>query len=78
MPREEKKSDFRLVAATNRNLEEMVEDGLFRRDLLYRLRSMTIDLPPLRERSEDIGELARFHVVRLCDRYGLDTKGFRA
>jgi two-component system NtrC family response regulator len=74
--KEETKSHFRLVAATHRNLEKMVEDGLFRKDLLYRLRSMTIELPPLRERCEDIGELARYHVVRLCERYGLDTKGF--
>ena len=74
--KEETKSNFRLVAATNCDLEKMVEDGLFRRDLLYRLRSMTIELPPLRERCEDIGELARYHVVRLCDRYSLDTKGF--
>ena len=74
--KEETKGNFRLVAATNCNLEKMVEDGLFRRDLLYRLRSMTIELPPLVERCEDIGELARYHVARLCDRYGLDTKGF--
>ena len=74
--REDKKINFRLVTATNRNLEELVEKGLFRKDLMYRLRSLTIELPPLRERCEDIKELTRFHMSRLCDRYGLDTKGF--
>ena len=74
--REEKKINFRLVTATNRNLEELVEKGLFRKDLLFRLRSLTIELPPLRERCEDIKELTRFHMAQLCDRYGLDTKGF--
>ena len=52
----ELKSDFRLVAATNRNLDEMVKAGSFRKDLLFRLRSISIDLPPLRERPEDIND----------------------
>ncbi|NDV18449.1 response regulator [Pseudodesulfovibrio sp. JC047] len=50
----ELESDFRLVAATNRNLEEMVLEGTFRSDLLYRLQGVTINLPPLRDRIEDI------------------------
>ncbi len=69
-------SDFRLVAATNRDLDKMVKDGLFREDLLYRLRSYLIELPPLRERLEDIGVLTRYHVDQFCDRYGLAPKGF--
>jgi two-component system NtrC family response regulator len=69
-------SDFRLVAATNRDLEAMVEQGQFRGDLLFRLRSFVIELPPLRERPEDIRWLARYHLDRLCDRYGLSAKGF--
>jgi two-component system NtrC family response regulator len=69
-------SDFRLVAATNRNLETMVESGEFRSDLLFRLRSFTIELPPLRERAEDIKDLARSHLDRLCEGYGLASKGF--
>jgi two-component system NtrC family response regulator len=71
----EVESDFRLVAATNRNLDKMVQEGRFREDLLFRLRSFTIDLPPLRERPEDIKELARFFMDRFCDRYGQPHKG---
>jgi two-component system NtrC family response regulator len=69
-------SDFRLVAATNRNLDTMVQEGLFREDLLYRLRSYLIELPPLRERLEDINVLTRYHVDQFCERYGLAPKGF--
>jgi two-component system NtrC family response regulator len=69
-------SDFRLVAATNRNLEQMVERGQFREDLLFRLKSFVIELPPLRERPEDIQELARYYADRFCERYGLSPKGF--
>jgi two-component system NtrC family response regulator len=69
-------SNFRLIVATNRDLNQMTEQGEFRKDLLFRLRSLTIDLPPLRERPEDIKDLVRFHVARLCDRYGIATKGF--
>lgn len=73
--KEEKESNFRLIAATNRSLDQMVEEGAFRKDLLFRLRSLSIDLPPLRERREDIKDLTRFHMARLCDRYDIETKG---
>ncbi|SNB48084.1 sigma-54 dependent transcriptional regulator [Geobacter sp. DSM 9736] len=69
-------SDFRLVAATNRNLEKMVENGQFRGDLLFRLQAFVIELPPLRERREDIRELTRYHVDRFCEHYSLSAKGF--
>jgi two-component system NtrC family response regulator len=72
----EVESHFRLVAATNRNLDEMVANGEFRSDLLFRLRSFIIELPPLRERREDIKELTRYHLDRFCERYGLGSKGF--
>jgi two-component system NtrC family response regulator len=69
-------SNFRLLAATNRNLDRMVEQGLFRSDLLFRLRTLTIELPPLTSRKEDIKELAMYHMARVCDRYQIGTKGF--
>ena len=69
-------SDFRLVAATNRDLDQMVEGGRFRQDLLFRLKSFVIELPPLRERSGDIKELTRYHIDEFCERYGLAPKGF--
>jgi two-component system NtrC family response regulator len=74
--KEERKSNFRLIAATNRHLEDMTKGGDFREDLLFRLRSLTMDIPPLRERSEDIKELVKYHVDKLCDRYRMDPKGY--
>lgn len=72
----EKKSNFRLVAATNRDLDQMVADGQFRSDLLFRIRSCVIDLPPLRDRREDIRELVFHRVHRSCTRYGVPLKSF--
>jgi two-component system NtrC family response regulator len=74
--KKELESDFRLVAATNRNLDEMVQLRHFRRDLLFRLQTFVIDLPPLRERKEDIRELVMYHMAKLSERYGIGTKGF--
>lgn len=51
--------DARIIAATNQNLEAMLDDGAFRRDLYYRLKVITVDLPPLRERPEDVELLTR-------------------
>ncbi|WP_192457826.1 nif-specific transcriptional activator NifA [Musicola keenii] len=58
--------DVRIVAATNRNLEEEVRAGNFREDLYYRLNVMPVSLPPLRERQEDIAELAQFLVRKIA------------
>ncbi|NVM22392.1 MAG: sigma-54-dependent Fis family transcriptional regulator [Desulfobacterales bacterium] len=69
-------SDFRLVGATNKNLDKMVQSGRFRQDLLFRLRAFTIRLPPLRERPQDIGQLLMYHTTKLCKSYGIETKGF--
>jgi DNA-binding NtrC family response regulator len=64
--RESVKVDVRIIAATNKNLEEEVDKGTFREDLFYRLNVVTINLPPLRERSTDIQQLAQFFVERAC------------
>ncbi len=74
--RKEVQSDFRLLAATNRELDRMAESGKFRQDLLFRIRSIYLELPPLREHPEDIPKLALFHAARICDGYGIGTKGF--
>ena len=71
----EVKSDFRLISATNKNLNRMVENGQFREDLLFRICTLTIDLPPLRERTEDIKDLLSYYMTILCERYGIGIKG---
>lgn len=68
-------SDFRVVAATNRNLRECVEKGTFREDLLFRLQAFVINLPELRLRKEDIRGLVLHFVAKLCQRYGMEIKG---
>jgi DNA-binding NtrC family response regulator len=62
-------TDIRLICATNRNLESMVKDGLFREDLLYRINTIQIELPPLRKRGNDIIILAEFFLKRFCYKY---------
>ncbi len=74
--RKETRSDFRVIAATNQDLDAMISKGLFRKDLLFRIRALVIDLPPLRDRTEDIKELVLHHTARFCDRYGIGPKGF--
>lgn len=66
--------DVRIVAATNRNLEEEVRKGSFREDLYYRLNVMPIQLPALRERLEDIPDLARFLLQKLSQKQGRELK----
>ncbi|MCE5252485.1 sigma-54 dependent transcriptional regulator [bacterium] len=69
-------SNFRLIAATNRNLDNMVQSGEFRKDLLYRLRSFNIHIQPLRERKEDIRDIAAYYIRSICERYGISIKGY--
>jgi DNA-binding NtrC family response regulator len=63
-------TDIRLVCATNRNLEKLVGEGLFREDLLYRINTIQIELPPLRERGNDIIILAEFFLKKYTFKYG--------
>jgi DNA-binding NtrC family response regulator len=64
------KSDFRLVAATNRRVQEAIRDGQLRQDLYYRLNTFQIDIPPLRERREDIPVLVTTFVRRFAEQLG--------
>ncbi len=72
--RNEVRSDFRLVAATNCDIEDMVRRGAFRKDLFHRLKTRIIQLPPLRERRDDIEPLARHYVDRICRQHRLAAK----
>ncbi|MEI6255320.1 MAG: sigma-54 dependent transcriptional regulator [Planctomycetota bacterium] len=67
--------DVRVVAATSRNMNQMVERGEFRRDLFYRINVVQIDLPPLRARGDDIGLLAEFFANRAAQEMGRRVNG---
>jgi DNA-binding NtrC family response regulator len=71
-----KKADVRVIAATNARLAEEVGQGHFREDLLYRLNTVEIHLPPLRERAEDIPHLAQHFLGQQAAKYGKPLKGF--
>ncbi len=65
-----RKIDVRVIAATNKDLKALVDQGLFRLDLFYRLKIITIEVPPLRERMEDILDLAPYFMVKACNMMG--------
>ena len=70
------KVDVRLLAATHKDLQEMIEEGTFRQDLFFRLSVIPLHLPALRDRSVDIPELAQFFLKRYAEKNRKDIKGF--
>jgi two-component system response regulator AtoC len=68
-------SEFRLLAATNRDLKKEVSNGRFRQDLFYRLNIYTIEIPPLRDRKEDIPPIAEFYLKRFSEKYRRPVSG---
>lgn len=73
---EKKRADVRVVSATHQPLEELMERGLFREDLYYRLNVISLHLPPLRERPEDIILLSNFFLEEFTAKYGKEIQGF--
>ena len=64
---------MRVIAATNRNLEQLIVDGEFREDLFYRLSVFPVEVPPLRERGDDVIQLAQHFLVQTCKDFGRDV-----
>jgi two-component system nitrogen regulation response regulator GlnG len=71
------KTDVRIVAATNKDLRQLIQQGLFREDLFFRLNVVPLRLPPLRERAEDVPDLVR-HFFKMVEREGLPAKQIEA
>ncbi len=71
----EMSSQFKLLAATNRDLKKMVAQGSFREDLYFRIKSIVIHVPPLREHTEDLQGLVQYYVSQICEREQLSVKG---
>lgn len=69
--------NVRFITATNAHLPQMVAEGRFRQDLLYRINTFELHVPPLRERGNDIMLLSEFFAKEIASRYKIDTKGFR-
>ncbi|NCG19479.1 MAG: GAF domain-containing protein [Rhodobacterales bacterium] len=71
-----RKVDIRVIAATHKNLQEIIDSGSFREDLYYRLNEISVNLPPLRERGEDIAVLGQYFLNRYREKYGTRVTGF--
>jgi two-component system NtrC family response regulator len=70
------KIDVRIITATNAHLDEKIKEGKFREDLYYRLNTIPLSIPPLRERREEILSIAKSALERYCTQYSFDTKSF--
>ncbi len=70
--------DVRIIAATNKNLENAIKEGQFREDLYFRLKVVTIELPPLRERKEDIKSLILYYMEKYSNELKIDNPGMQA
>ena len=68
--------NIRVVAATNKDPEELIKTGDFREDLYYRLNELSVSLPPLRNRGDDIGLIGKYFVARYSEQYQSKSKGF--
>ena len=67
--------DIRVICATNKNIEQMVEEGTFREDLYYRLNIIPIELPPLRKRKEDLPALIEYYIAYYNQKLGKSMRG---
>ena len=74
----EVKVDVRVLSATHKRLAQLVKDGAFRQDLYYRINVIEIEVPPLRSRTEDIPEIARYILTSLCEEAGIALPGISA
>jgi two-component system NtrC family response regulator len=68
--------EVRVISATNADIAQKIQNGEFREDLYYRLNTIPIHIPPLRERKEEIEDLAKNHLERICKKYDLGQKSF--
>jgi two-component system NtrC family response regulator len=70
------KIDVRIISATNANLHKQIEEAAFREDLYYRLNTIPVEIPPLRERKEEILDIANKVLLENCEKYGFEQKSF--